>query len=438
MLKAIILIGGPQKGTRFRPLSLDTPKPLFPVAGRPLIAHHIEACVQVKELREILIIGFYPQTQMEGFVSDMQALYSSSNINIRYLQEFTSLGTAGGMYHFRDQIRAGNPRAFFVLNGDVCADFPLQELYSFHMERPASALVTIMSTEATRQQSLHYGCLVFDRASGAVSHYVEKPSSYVSTYINCGVYVCSMDIFTKLAQIFHAKCEEYSCISYSNGNGNGNGKDQGHIKWEQEVLTPLAGTDMLFAMPVPNWWSQMKTAGSAIYANRHYLDLYKRTHPERLANVGNKRGEGDGNLICTVYPDVYVHPSATVHHSAVLGPNVAIGPGVTIGPGVRIRESIVLEQAQIKDHTLILHSIVGRGCTIGAWTRVEGTPSDPDPNKPFAKMENPPLFNNEGKLNPSITILGCFVQIPAEKILLNSIVLPHKELSRSFKNEIIL
>lgn len=139
---------------------------------------------------------------------------------------------------------------------------------------------------------------------------------------------------------------------------------------------------------------------------------------------------------------------------------MAIGPGVSIGPGVRIRESIVLEQAQIKDHTLILHSIVGRGCTIGAWTRVEGTPSDPDPNKPFAKMENPPLFNNEGKLNPSITILGelfslllmlsslyylsssffvgCFVQIPAEKILLNSIVLPHKELSRSFKNEIIL
>lgn len=220
------------------------------------------------------------------------------------------------MYHFRDQIRAGNPRAFFVLNGDVCADFPLEELHKFHMERPASALVTIMSTEATRQQSLHYGCLVFDRASGAVSHYVEKPSSYVSTYINCGVYVCSMDIFTKLAQIFHAKCEEYSCISYSNGNGNG--KEQGHIKWEQEVLTPLAGTDKLFAMPVPNWWSQLKTAGSAIYANRHYLALYKRTHPERLANVGSKRGEGDGNLICTVYPDVYVHPSATVHHSAVV------------------------------------------------------------------------------------------------------------------------
>lgn len=81
---------------------------------------------------------------------------------------------------------------------------------------------------------------------------------------------------------------------------------------------------------------------------------------------------------------------------------------------------------------------VGRGSKIGCWARVEGTPKDPDPNKPFAKMENSSLFNIDGKLNPSISILGCFVTVPSEKILLNSIVLPHKELTRSYKNEIIL
>lgn len=52
------------------------------------------------------------------------------------------LGTAGGMYHFRDQIRAGNPSAFFVLNGDVCADFPLQELYDFHRSKNGQAEVS--------------------------------------------------------------------------------------------------------------------------------------------------------------------------------------------------------------------------------------------------------------------------------------------------------
>lgn len=53
------------------------------------------------------------------------------------------LGTAGGMYHFRDQIRAGNPSAFFVLNGDVCADFPLQDLYEFHKSKNGEAEVCI-------------------------------------------------------------------------------------------------------------------------------------------------------------------------------------------------------------------------------------------------------------------------------------------------------
>ena len=71
--------------------------------------------------------------------------------------------------------------------------------------------------------------------------------------------------------------------------------------------------------------------------------------------------------------------------------------------------------------------------------RVEGTPNDPNPNKPFAKMDNSPLFNPaDGKLNPSITIVGNNVHVPSEIILLNSIVLPHKALSHSIKNEIVL
>lgn len=76
---------------------------------------------------------------MEKFVAEMQNLY---DVSIRYLQEFTMLGTAGGMYHFRDQIRVGNPTAFFVLNGDVCSDFPLNELYEFHKSKNGQAEVT--------------------------------------------------------------------------------------------------------------------------------------------------------------------------------------------------------------------------------------------------------------------------------------------------------
>ena len=69
--------------------------------------------------------------------------------------------------------------------------------------------VTIMATEATRQQSLHYGCIVQDRDTSEVTHYVEKPSTFVSTLINCGVYICSTDIFQTFAAVFNKHQQEY-------------------------------------------------------------------------------------------------------------------------------------------------------------------------------------------------------------------------------------
>lgn len=70
--------------------------------------------------------------------------------------------------------------------------------------------ITIMSTEATKQQSIHYGCLVIDNLTGTVNHYVEKPSSYVSTFINCGVYICSLDVFARMAAVFHSNELNYN------------------------------------------------------------------------------------------------------------------------------------------------------------------------------------------------------------------------------------
>ncbi|XP_050530428.1 mannose-1-phosphate guanyltransferase alpha-A [Daktulosphaira vitifoliae] len=423
MLKAVILIGGPLKGTRFRPLSLDIPKPLFPVAGLPLIQHHIEACIRVPQIKEILIIGYYPQNDLAQFVHDMTNQYSN-RLKIRYLQEFTALGTAGGLYHFRDQIRYGQPQAFFVMNGDVCADFPLASMLDIHMSKD-KALITVLATEATRHQSMHYGCMVTDKETNAIEHYVEKPSTFVSTLVNCGVYLCSTELFQTISIFASGACS----ASIDNENSYVFGSNHDVIRLEQDVLRHLAGTGRAYAAPTLNWWSQVKTAGAAIYANRHYLALKH--------NMGNLPLNTDGY---TTIGHVYVHPTAKVHPTALLGPNVSIGSGAQIAAGVRIKESIILQDACISQHSLVMHSIVGCSAKIGAWCRVEGTPcGDPNPNKPFAKMDQLPLFNpDDGRLNPSITILGCSVIVPSEIILLNSIVLPYKSLTRSFKNEIIL
>ena len=71
-LKAVILIGGPQKGTRFRPLSLGIPKPLFPISGIPLVQHHIEALARVK-----IVKGWYNFTTLFSNLT-----YSGNHINL--------------------------------------------------------------------------------------------------------------------------------------------------------------------------------------------------------------------------------------------------------------------------------------------------------------------------------------------------------------------
>ncbi|XP_074857714.1 mannose-1-phosphate guanylyltransferase regulatory subunit alpha isoform X2 [Carettochelys insculpta] len=377
MLKAVILIGGPQKGTRFRPLSFEVPKPLFPVAGVPMIQHHIEACTKVPCMKEILLVGFYQPTEaLSRFLASAQQEFK---IPIRYLQEYAALGTGGGIYHFRDQILSGGPEAFFVLNADVCSEFPLPEMLAFQQQHSDPHSFVILGTTANRKQSLNYGCIVANTDTSEVLHYVEKPSTFVSEIINCGIYLFTPVIFQHIGQVFQR--------------------------------------------------SQQERLLSAIYASRLYLSQYRESHPERLAQ---NSPEGP-----TIRGNVYIHPTAVIDRTAVLGPNVSIGKGVTVGAGVRVRESIILHGASLQDHTCVLNSIVGWDSTIGRWARVEGTPSDPNPNDPYAKMDSETLFR-DGRLTPSITILGCNVTIPAEVVILNSIVLPHKELSRSFKNQIIL
>jgi len=73
----------PLSGTRFRPLSFEVPKPLFPVAGVPMIQHHIEACAQVPGMQEILLIGFYqPDEPLTRF---LEAAQQEFNLPIRCL-----------------------------------------------------------------------------------------------------------------------------------------------------------------------------------------------------------------------------------------------------------------------------------------------------------------------------------------------------------------
>ncbi|KAF1981575.1 nucleotide-diphospho-sugar transferase [Aulographum hederae CBS 113979] len=423
--KAVVLVGGPSRGTRFRPLSLDVPKPLFDVAGHPIIEHCFRALAKVPEIKEVFIVGYYEEHVFRDWIKDASKAFP--NISIKYLREYEALGTAGGLYHFRDVILKGNPDRFFVLNADVCCSFPLLEMLKLFEEKDAEAV--ILGTRVSNDAASNFGCIVSDAHTKRVLHYVEKPESHISNLINCGVYLFSTEsIFPSIKSAIKRRTERPRLLSYPSSENlestfAAEREDEGEknevIRLEQDILADLADSRQFFVLETKDFWRQIKTAGSAVPANALYLIKAFQNQSEELAAPS-----------ATILPPVFIHPTAKVDPTAKLGPHVSIGPRANIGPGVRIKESIVLEDAEIRHDACILYSIIGWGSKVGAWARVEGTPTP-------ITSHNTSIIKNGVKVQ-SITILGKECGVANEVRVQNCICLPNKELKRDVSNEVIM
>jgi mannose-1-phosphate guanylyltransferase len=434
--KAVILVGGPSRGTRFRPLSLDVPKPLFEVAGHPIIWHCLSSIDRVpnKQIQEVLIVGYYDESVFRDFIKDASKEFPA--ITIKYLREYQALGTAGGLYHFRDAILKGRPERLFVLNADVCCSFPLADMLKMFVDKDAEAV--ILGTRVSDDAATNFGCIVSDTHTRRVLHYVEKPESRISNLINCGVYLFSTEaIFPSIKSAMKRRLDrparlvsypssdnlENSYVFHQQGDDDDDDDEGGRksevIRLEQDILGDMADSKQFFVYETKDFWRQIKTAGSAVPANALYLQKAWQSQSEELA-------QPSANIV----PPVFIHPTAEVHPTAKLGPNVSIGPRVVVGAGARVKESIVLEDSEIKHDACVLYSIIGWGSRVGAWARVEGTPTP-------AGSHSTSIIKNGVKVQ-SITILGKDCGVGDEVRVQNCVCLPYKELKRDVANEVIM
>lgn len=94
-----------------------------------------------------------------------------------------------------------------------------------------------------------------DAETQEVLHYVEKPESFISKLINCGVYLLDKSIFTEIKKAMQHKDEQPTNLTDLEGE-----QDQ-RLRLEQDVLGPLAGSKKLFVYVTKDFWRQIKTAG---------------------------------------------------------------------------------------------------------------------------------------------------------------------------------
>ncbi|ESO90736.1 hypothetical protein LOTGIDRAFT_227532 [Lottia gigantea] len=321
-MKALILVGG--YGTRLRPLTLSTPKPLVEFANKPMLLHQLEALAEAG-VKHIILAVSYRAEQME---QELKHVEEQLNVKITLSMEPEALGTAGPLAFARDLLSQDSD-PFFVLNSDVICEFPFKDMIQFHKHHGKEG--TIMVTKV--EEPSKYGVVVYNAENGQINQFVEKPQEYVSNKINAGLYIFNISILNRI---------ELKPTSI-----------------EKEVFPHMAKSAELFAMELKGFWMDVGQPKDFLTGMCLYLTSLKYKDPSKLY-------DGPG-----IVGNVLIDPSAKIGNNCRIGPNVTIGPGVIIEDGVCIKRCTLLRDAHIKSHSWLESCIIGWKCTVGNWVRME-------------------------------------------------------------------
>ncbi|XP_049283157.1 mannose-1-phosphate guanyltransferase beta [Anopheles funestus] len=323
-MRALILVGG--YGTRLRPLTLSTPKPLVEFANKPILLHQIEALVEAGVTQVILAVS-YRAEQMEA---ELSAQVERLGVKLIFSHETEPLGTAGPLA-LAKSILSESTEPFFVLNSDIICDFPFKELEQFHRRHGREGTIVVTRVEEPSK----YGVVLYAE-DGCIKSFIEKPQEFVSNKINAGMYVLNPSVLSRI---------ELKPTSI-----------------EKEIFPVMSHEKELYAFELNGFWMDIGQPRDFLTGMCLYLTSLRQRQPELLYN-------GPAGFV----GNVLVDPTAKIGAGCRIGPNVTIGPNVVIEDGVCIKRCTILKDAIIKSHSWLDSCIIGWRCVVGRWVRLEGT-----------------------------------------------------------------
>jgi NDP-sugar pyrophosphorylase family protein len=334
-MKAILLAGG--KGTRLRPLTIHTPKPIVPIFERPFLHYQLDLLKQVPDIDEVILSLNYQPRRIEEIFGDG----SESGLNIRYVVEPAPLGTAGAVRYAGESLH----ESVVVFNGDVLTNVDLNAVLALHRERKAKATIVLTPVDTPTA----YGLVETD-AAGNIQRFLEKPKPDEITCdtINAGIYVLEPDTFDRIP------------------------KD---TPWsiERSFFPSLIERGETFVAYIyRGYWIDIGTPEKYTQVHRDVMD--GRCHMEPFTN-------GPGT--------VWVSPNARVEQGAVLEGPCFVDEGAVVKSGARIgqysvigrqchieenasiEQSILWSSSRVSQDAVVRRSVLGRHCHIGRSASIE-------------------------------------------------------------------
>jgi mannose-1-phosphate guanylyltransferase/phosphomannomutase len=346
-MKAVIMAGG--EGTRLRPLTSNQPKPMMPIANRPMMEHIVEL-LKKHGFDEIVVTVAFQANAIRTYFGNG----SEFGVRMVYATEENPLGTAGSVRNAMDELT----EPFLVISGDVLTDIDLGAIVDFHRERKAMVTIGLKAME----NPLEFG-IVITREDGSIERFLEKPTwgQVFSDTINTGIYVLEPGVFDYIEA---AKSVDFSA----------------------DVFPRLLDDGMpLFGYVFEGYWEDVGTLDAYIKAHQDVLDAQVNLDiPGFRLGDGIWLGEGseidpaatvDGPAIIGDYSRV--EAGAHLAEYSVLGSNVRVGTdafversvvhdNVYLGPGVRLRGAVVGRSSDLRRGARLEEGVVlGDECFVG-------------------------------------------------------------------------
>jgi len=327
-MKAILLAGG--KGTRLRPMTVHTPKPIVPILNRPFLYYQIDLLKQIPEIDEVILSLNYQPRRIEEIFGDGQGL----GIRVRYVVEPMPLGTGGAVRYAGDSLK----ESVVVFNGDVLTQVDLAAVLRLHRERKAKATIVLTPVENPRA----YGLVETD-ADGNIKRFLEKPGEDEITCntINAGIYVLEPDTFDRIP------------------------KDTAWSIERSFFPSLIERGETFVAYVYDGYWIDIGTPAKYLQVHRDIMDGRYSAPPF------------NGTSSAWVSPDARVDPSAEVQSPCFIDEGTVVKAGAKILPysvigrqthieeGATVDGSIVWPNGWIGPEAVLRNSIVGRNCHLG-------------------------------------------------------------------------
>lgn len=341
MIKAVLMAGG--KGSRIRPLTLSRPKPLIPVANRPMIEYIVEK-IKKSGINEFVVTLSYLKGQIKNL---LQKDYP--DMNIEYSVEEKPLGTAGGVKKAGKYI----DDTFFVLSGDVLIDLDLNKLLHFHKKN--KALVTMVLNPVDNPSQ--FGIAVMDDGNQIIK-FLEKPApnEVFSKIANTGTYVLEPEIFNYIDT------------------------KKGEVDFSKDIFPQLIEEQAgIYGYVLDGYWNDVGRPKTYLQANYDVLNkkIGPEPHGEKLAEDVGRLGDiwvGNGveieNKVRLIGP-VVIGDGCVIEKNSVIGRNTIIGDNVHLEINSTVKGSVIFPDSTIKEGSYLKDCIVDSGCNIDRGSFIE-------------------------------------------------------------------